>query len=164
MTSAQFHIEACRLWARRIARSIWYPYRFLMDADDAMSAADEALCISARTYRSDRGVRFQTYAYPFIHGRVRRTISREMAYRRKACPATRHLVSRAPCPESSAMVRNLMKKLAVDQRTLVLAHIVDRFPLADIARQLRVSPSWASRRLKGALAQLRDELTRRDPT
>jgi RNA polymerase sigma factor (sigma-70 family) len=166
MTSAQSHIEKHRAWARRVARSLWYPYRQSMDADDVLSAADEALCICASRYQSNRGVRFQTYAYRYIQGSVRRTIRREMHHRRRASTPVKHVASQQPSPESTTMVMNLLRGLARDQQALVWAHIVGHCPLAEIARRLRVSPSWASRRLKKALIQLRKHLasTERNPT
>jgi RNA polymerase sigma factor for flagellar operon FliA len=176
------HLPLVRSLARRMAPSA-YPF---LELGDLVSIGTEALLRASERYDTSRSVPFGSFVYlrvrgamveglgtqgPHSRGRRRRRTGRgerrplpvlcayNDAHHRSATaePATA-LADAIDDRRRGRFIAAAMAALDDRSRELVRRHYFDGEPLLDIARDMGISKSWASRTHARALERLRDAL------
>jgi RNA polymerase sigma factor FliA len=179
------HIPLVRSLARRMAPTA----RPFLEMGDLVSIGTEALLQASRRFDRSRKVAFGSFAYrrvrgamieglgaagPHSRGRRRRRLGRpeprplpvlcEYDDRRHAAAGRRELTATlAERIDGCRLAERLaaaLDQLDPRERELVRRHYFDGEPMQDIALDLGISRSWASRTHARALARLRDALER----
>jgi len=172
---------------RSLARRMAPTARPYLELGDLVSIGTEALLKASRRYDSSRNVAFGSFAYQRIRGAMVEGLgaagphSRGRRRRRAGRPEPRALPvfcqydDRRQAPagrgELAAMVadridghrlavrlQNALGELDAREREIIQRHYIDGEPVMDIARDLGISRSWASRTHARALARLRAAL------
>ena len=174
---------------RSLARRMAPTARPYLELGDLVSIGTEALLKASRRYDASRKVAFGTFAYQRIRGAMVEGLgaagphSRGRRRRRAGRPEPRALpvfceyddrrqvtagrgelaamvVERIDCHRLSDRLESALGELDPREREIIRRHYIDGEPVIDIARDLGISRSWASRTHARALANLRAALER----
>jgi DNA-directed RNA polymerase specialized sigma subunit len=118
------HSVAVRL-ARRVCPRL--------ERDEVLALADAALVEAWHCFAPDRGVRFSTYAYPWIRGAILRSGERLNQRSRREQSLVEGSI--ASCGTlTMILARNALARVPRRDRRMVLAHLLDERAFKDLTQ------------------------------
>jgi len=162
-------------YAKKIARRLYFGSReHEISLEDLESEALLALVVAAKRFKPEMGVKFQTFSFMVIRGRVINAInksakagaraqSEELGLRTYPNGEIAYLVPRPQDEEVDWRVRiekikKVKKLLSKEDNSLLNKHFGKGETLTLIAKEEGLSPSGMSRRFKRVLERVREEV------
>lgn len=170
-------ILSTRIQARRLAKSMLSRWGSRIEEGELYSIVDLALCQAAENYSPDFGTAFPTFLFYHLKGCLVRAVSQRIKERRLVSGEDMYALledgqsmwseesfsekqpdKQLETKEQLSLTLEAVKKLRNQEKTALLLIMVEDQPVQDVAKQLGVSRSHASRLRNAALSKVRKRL------